>query len=76
MLFLLLFAAWLLTLEAVRFGGRGSRSREDVDLPDGTQQVADVVGQPVHQHCERHGDAGEDVHDREHPQHHLLHHYN
>ena len=46
-----------------------------MDLPDGTQQVADVVGQPVHQHCERHGDAGEDVHDREHPQHHLLHHF-
>ena len=59
----------------LRLGGRGSRSREDVDLPDGTQQVADVVGQPVHQHCERHGDAGEDVHDREHPQHHLLHHF-
>ena len=29
----------------LRFGGRRSRSREDVDLPDGTQQIADVVGE-------------------------------
>ena len=59
----------------LRFGGRRSRSREDVDLPDGTQQIADVVGEPVHQHSERHGNTGENVHDREHPQHHLLHHF-
>ena len=59
----------------LRFGGRRSRSREDVDLPDGTQQIADVVGEPVHQHSEWHGNAGENVHDREHPQHHLLHHF-
>lgn len=36
-------------------------------------EVAHVVGQPVDQHGERHGDTGEDVHHREEPQHSLLH---
>lgn len=44
-----------------------------MQLPERTQQVADVVGEPVDEHGERHGHTGEDVHDREDPQHHLLH---
>ena len=52
---------------------RRARGRECVHLPQCAAEVAHVVGQPVDQHGERHGDTGEDVHHREEPQHSLLH---
>ena len=55
------------------FCGRRTWSREAIHLPQRTAQVANVVGQPVHQHGEREGSTREDVHHREEPQHGLLH---